>query len=61
MYIKTLLSSFQLIANKLFFFFFLNSISKMYKQMINNNNKYNKVVSHSKKNPKEYHLKTQLK
>ena len=33
----------------------------MYKQIINNNNKHNKVVSHSKKNPKEYHLKTQLK
>ena len=46
-------------ANKLFLIF--NNISKMYKQMVNNNNKHNKVVSQSKKNTKDDHLKSQLK
>ena len=53
------LSCFQLMANKLFLIF--NNISKMYKQMVNNNNKHNKVVSQSKKNTKDASLEISVK
>ena len=54
------LSCFHLIANKLFPFFF-NSIRKMYKQMINNNDKHNKLVGHSKKSTKAVSLEHSVK
>ena len=53
------LPCFQLMANKLFLIF--NNISKMYKQMVNNNNKHNKVVSQSKKNTKDASLEISVK
>ena len=54
------LSCFHVIAKKLFPFFF-NSISKMYKQTINNDNKHNKVVGHSKKSTKAVSLEDSVK